>query len=214
MLIYELLDEIMDYGYPQATATEQVKNYIFNTPAMVADSPIDFIASKLDAAGLSLKSKATVSADAVKRPVGVGVAKGQNEVFLDVLEKITITFDSVSSNDSPKVLNAELNGSIVLKSYLAGMPEIQLALNEDLVIGAKPGTVGYGRVGLDDVNFHEACQMGQWDRERVLVINPPDGEVSVMNYRIADNFAPPFRIFPFIDEQASNVLSDPNSKFV
>ena len=24
VLIYELLDEIMDYGYPQATATEQV----------------------------------------------------------------------------------------------------------------------------------------------------------------------------------------------
>ena len=25
MLIYEILDEVMDYGYPQATATEVVK---------------------------------------------------------------------------------------------------------------------------------------------------------------------------------------------
>ena len=59
------------------------------------------------------------------------------------------------------------------------MPEIELALNEDLVIGAKPGTVGYGRVGLDDVNFHECVRLDRWDRERTLVINPPDGEVEV-----------------------------------
>ena len=83
VLIYELLDEIMDYGYPQATATEQVKVYIFNTPAMVADNPIDFITAKLGEAGLNLKSKTSVDASAVRKPVGVGTAKGQNEVFLE-----------------------------------------------------------------------------------------------------------------------------------
>lgn len=62
---------------------------------------------------------------------------------------------------------------------VAGMPEIELALNEDLVIGAKPGAVGYGRVGLDDVNFHECVRLDRWDRERTLVMNPPDGEVAV-----------------------------------
>jgi AP-4 complex subunit mu-1 len=201
VLIYELLDEIMDYGYPQATATEQVKVYIFNTPAMVADNPIDFIASKLDQAGLNLKSKTSVDASAVRKPVGVGTAKGQNEVFLDVLERITVTWDN--TGDSPTVLNSEINGSILLKSYLQGAPEIQLALNEDLVIGSKQ-QVGYGRVGLDDVNFHESCRMDQFERERVLLINPPDGEVTLMNYRIADNFQPPYKIFPFIDEQSAN----------
>eukprot|EP01046_Picozoa_sp_COSAG06_P067127 COSAG06_NODE_17257_length_952_cov_1.506448_1_plen_164_part_10 len=129
VLIYELLDEIMDYGYPQATATEQVKVYIFNTPAMVADNPIDFIASKMADAGLNLKSKTSVDASAVRKPVGVGTAKGQNEVFLDVLERITLTFDS--AGDAPRVLNSEINGSILLKSYLQGAPEIQLALNEE-----------------------------------------------------------------------------------
>ena len=107
VLIYELLDEIMDYGYPQATATEQVKVYIFNTPAMVADNPIDFIASKMADAGLNLKSKTSVDASAVRKPVGVGTAKGQNEVFLDVLERITLTFDS--AGDAPRVLNSEIN---------------------------------------------------------------------------------------------------------
>jgi|EP01047_Picozoa_sp_COSAG01_P052394 AP-4 complex subunit mu-1 len=201
VLIYELLDEIMDYGYPQATATEQVKVYIFNTPAMVADNPIDFVAQKLEQAGLSLKSKTSVDASAVRKPVGVGVAKGQNEVFLDVLERVTITFDNQA--DVPRIVNSEINGSILLKSYLQGSPEIQLALNEDLVIGSK-GSAGYGRVCLDDVNFHESCRVDQFERERVLLVHPPDGEVTLMNYRIADNFAPPFKLFPFIDEQSAN----------
>lgn len=124
VLIYELLDEIMDYGYPQATATEQIKVYIFNTPAMVADSPIDFISSKLSAAGLSLKDKTVADASANKRPVGIMLAKGQNEVFLDVLEKVTVTFDSMLSSDNPKIVCAELNGAIILKSYCEADPQL------------------------------------------------------------------------------------------
>ena len=77
------------------------------------------------------------------------------------------------------------------------------ALNEDLIIG-KSSQAGYGRVALDDVNFHESCRMDTFERERVLLINPPDGEVTLMNYRIAENFQPPFKIFPFIDEQSAN----------
>lgn len=202
VLIYEILDEIMDYGYPQATATEQVQVYIFNTPAMVADNPIDFVASKLEQAGLNLRSKTSVDASAKQKPVGVGVAKGQNEVFLDVLERVTVTFDN--RGDMPVVVNSEINGSILLKSYLQGSPEIQLALNEDLIIGGKKGQAGYGRVQLDDVNFHESCRLDNFERERVLLVHPPGGEVTLMNYRIADNFAPPFKVFPFIDEQTAN----------
>jgi len=160
------------------------------------------VAQKLEAAGLSLKSKTSVDASAVRKPVGVGTSKGQNEVFLDVLERVTLTFDNAS--DAPRVVNSEINGSILLKSYLQGSPEIQLALNEDLVIGAKAGSVGYGRVALDDVNFHESCRLDSFERERVLLVHPPDGEVTLMNYRIADNFQPPFKIFPFIDEQSAN----------
>lgn len=37
-LIYELLDELMDYGYPQGTSTEQLQNYVLNT-AESADGP-------------------------------------------------------------------------------------------------------------------------------------------------------------------------------
>lgn len=41
------------------------------------------------------------------------------------------------------ILTAEIDGTIQMKSYLSGSPEIRLALNEDLGIGPN-GTAGFG----------------------------------------------------------------------
>lgn len=35
VLVYEIVDEIMDYGYPQMTSTELVKPFIVNEPIML-----------------------------------------------------------------------------------------------------------------------------------------------------------------------------------
>lgn len=35
ILVYELLDEMMDYGYAQATSTESLKNHVYNEPILV-----------------------------------------------------------------------------------------------------------------------------------------------------------------------------------
>lgn len=44
--------------------------------------------------------------------------------------------------------------------------------------------------------------MSDWDKERTLVFNPPDGEFAVLNYRISDDFRIPFRIAPFVEQVA------------
>lgn len=33
--MYELLDETLDYGYPQGTSTETLKNHVRNEPILV-----------------------------------------------------------------------------------------------------------------------------------------------------------------------------------
>jgi len=87
-----------------------------------------------------------------------------------------------------------------MKSYLAGNPELKLALNEELVIGkGTAGTGGYSAVELDDCNFHECVKLDNFDSQRVLTFVPPDGEFVVMNYRITGDFRTPFRIFPFFE---------------
>lgn len=41
------------------------------------------------------------------------------------------------------ILTSEIDGTIQMKSYLTGNPEIKLALNEDVTIG-RGGSSGYG----------------------------------------------------------------------
>jgi len=110
--------------------------------------------------------------------------------------------------DSQRILSfLPPDGTIQMKSYLAGNPELKLALNEELVIGktgartpAGGGAAGgFGAVEIDDCNFHECVKLTDFDSLRILSLVPPDGEFVVMNYRITGDFRTPFRIFPFFE---------------
>ena len=188
ILIYELLDEIVDFGYPQGTSTENLKACIYNEPLLVD-------AQKLRVPSLSTK---TVSSSAVHKPIGsrktgtIGGGSARNEIFVDILERLTMLF---AANGS--VVNSTIDGCIQMKSYLAGNPELRLALNEDLVVG-KGGP--YGTVVLDDCNFHECVRLDDFEAQRLLSFVPPEGEFVVLNYRTAGDFRAPFRVLPQIEE--------------
>jgi AP-4 complex subunit mu-1 len=195
VLMYELLDEMVDYGHPQTTNTEHLKSCIHNEAVVVE-------ASKL---GLSLPqwNRKTVPSSAVHRPVGPTQNESsrnkKNEVFVDILERITVL---MSTNGS--LINSAIDGSIQMKSYLMGNPELRLALNEDMVIKGQQlgGHGGYGAVTLDDCNFHECVNLDEFSQMRTLSFFPPDGEFAVMNYRITGDFRAPFSIFPFVEQQS------------
>ena len=55
--------------------------------------------------------------------------------------------------------------------------EIRLGLNEDLKIGREERRAAYGSVVLDDCNFHEDTQLDQFERERIISMTAPVGEV-------------------------------------
>ena len=75
------------------------------------------------------------------------------------------------------VLRSHLDGCIQIKSFLTGEAEIRLGLNEDLQISSEEKRRGYGGVVLDDSNFHESANLELFDKERIISINAPDGEV-------------------------------------
>merc|ERR1719379_3389653 len=142
--------------------------------------------------GLNIRqwNQKTVPSNAVHRPVGASVGSSdknqKNEIFVDILERITMLM-----NSSGVVINSAIDGSIQMKSYLMGNPELKLALNEHLVIkgqqlGGNFG--GYGAVTLDDCNFHECADLTEFSDLRTISFCPPDGEFAVMNYRITGDF--------------------------
>jgi AP-4 complex subunit mu-1 len=181
ILVYELIDEMIDYGHAQSTSTEQVRPFIVNEPILV------------DSSSFSLKPhffSNSVPCTAVQRPVTN--KKSKNEIFVDVLEKLTVLF-----NSNGYIMNSSLEGCIQMKSFLKNNPQLQLALNDDLVIEKNNA---YGNIGLDDFNFHECVNASDFKDAKILIINPPDGEFVVMNYRIKGDYQTPFRIFPYVEE--------------
>ncbi|KAG8632823.1 hypothetical protein MANES_18G059600v8 [Manihot esculenta] len=201
VLVYELLDEVIDFGYVQTTSTELLKSYVFNEPIVI------------DAGRLQPLNPATIFTQGTKRMPGMAVTKSvvanepggrkREEIFVDIIEKISVTFSS-----SGYILTSEIDGTIQMKCYLTGNPEIRLALNEDLSIGGGSGrsvydsrsSFGSGAVMLDDCNFHESVRLDNFDLDRTLTLVPPDGEFPVMNYRLTQEFKPPFRINTLIEE--------------
>lgn len=191
ILIYELLEEMMDYGYPQITSTEMLKNCVHNEAQVVAPQ------SNLSM--LSSMSNRTKASNASNVPITMKNAKGgnnKNEIYVDILERLTILF-----NSNGYVVNSSIDGSIMMKSFLSGNPELRLALNEDLVIGKGGGA--YGSVVLDDCNFHECVHLDEFETSRTLHFLPPDGEFAVLNYRITADFRAPFKIFPTLEDNGT-----------
>ena len=99
--------------------------------------------------------------------------KRREEVFVDVVEKLNITF-----NSSGYVLTSEVDGSIVMRSFMSENVDVLLALNEDLAVGNRdqsPFGGDYGAGGalgvvLDDCNFHECVSLDNFERDRTLCV--------------------------------------------
>ncbi|XP_055960225.1 AP-4 complex subunit mu-like isoform X2 [Mercurialis annua] len=200
VLVYELLDEIIDFGYVKTTSTEVLKSYVFNEPIMVDPARLP----SLDPASIFAKGDKRVPRTAFTKSVIANEPHGRKreEIFVDVIEKISLTFSS-----SGNILTSEIDGTIQMKSYLNGNPEIRLVLNDDLNIGRSgkstidySSSSGVGAVILDNCNFHESVHLDSFETDRTLTLTAPDGEFSVMNYRITREFRPPFRISALIEE--------------
>nr|XP_018674449.1 PREDICTED: AP-4 complex subunit mu-like isoform X1 [Musa acuminata subsp. malaccensis] len=199
VLVYELLDEVIDFGYPQTTSTEVLKSYVFNEPIVIDSTRVP----PLGPASMFMQGTKKMPGTAVTKSVIVTEPGGRKreEIFVDIIEKISVTFSS-----SGYILTSEIDGTIQMKSYLTGSPEIRLALNEDLSIGRNSSSVydyrssAGGAVILDDCNFHESVRLDSFDVDRTLSLIPPDGEFAAMNYRMTQEFKPPFRVSALIEE--------------
>ncbi|MGH0175724.1 UNVERIFIED_CONTAM: hypothetical protein FKN15_071493 [Acipenser sinensis] len=133
VIVYELMDELMDFGYPQTTDSKILQEYITQE------------GHKLDTG--APRPPATVTNAVSWRSEGIKYRK--NEVFLDVIESVNLL---VSANGN--VLRSEIVGSIKMRVFLSGMPELRLGLN-DKVLFDNTGRGKSKSVELEDVKFHQ-----------------------------------------------------------
>ena len=196
-LVYELLDEVIDSGVVQDLTTEKLRPYIFNDVVAVKaedDRPEDSFIDRIRRGELVERTKRP---NATQFSVVQGSKDRKNEIYIDILERLNTTFNSQGN-----IISSEVDGSIIMKSFLAGTPDMFVSLNEDLVVGR--GDRGrYATVVLDSVNFHEAADFSRFEKERLIMMRPPEGEFTVMNYRLTKEVPQPFRIIPSIEVQSS-----------
>ncbi|RNF04016.1 putative mu-adaptin 4, putative,adaptor complex AP-4 medium subunit [Trypanosoma rangeli] len=199
-LVYELLDEMLDVGVPQELNAERLRPYIFNEVALVANPDAPTRNSFLERLRRGEFLERTRRGDAALNSILKASSDRKNEIFIDILERLNVVFDSAG-----QVVLSVVDGAIVMKSFLAGTPSLHLHLNEDLVVGrGDAGRERYASVVLDSVSFHEDADYSGFERERQLSIRPPEGEFTLMNYGLSGKGTPPFRLVHAIELLSSH----------
>ena len=117
-----------------------------------------------------------------------GIKHKKNEIFLDVVEKLNLL---VAANGN--VLHCEINGAVKMKSFLSGMPELKLGLNDKVMFeatGRNQQARGGKSVELEDIKFHQCVRLARFENDRTISFIPPDGEFDLMTYRLDTQVKP------------------------
>jgi len=188
VLIYELLDEILDFGYPQNTAPDTLKLYITQSNNLLGDKNVT---PGTDPSKITIQATGGIS----WRREGIKYRK--NEMWIDVIESVNLLM-----SNKMDVLRADVAGQVMMKAQLSGMPECKFGLNDKVVLDKeqKASTKRRGGSGIeiDDVNFHQCVKLGRFDSDRTITFVPPDGDFELMKYRTTENINLPFKVLPII----------------
>eukprot|EP01092_Planopodium_desertum_P002143 TRINITY_DN13442_c0_g1_i2.p1 TRINITY_DN13442_c0_g1~~TRINITY_DN13442_c0_g1_i2.p1 ORF type:complete len:214 (-),score=27.52 TRINITY_DN13442_c0_g1_i2:58-639(-) len=52
---------------------------------------------------------------------------------------------------------------------------------------------------MEDVNFHQCVRLSRWESEKTVEFTPPDGEFTLMTYRVKTNIRPLIQVQAVID---------------
>ncbi|KAI9308722.1 AP-1 complex subunit MU-1 [Cunninghamella echinulata] len=168
VIVYELLDEMMDFGYPQTTETKILQEYITQ-----------------DAYKLEVQVRPPMAVTNAVSWRSEGVKYKKNEVFLDVIESVNLLV-----NANGNVLRSEVLGAVKMRCYLSGMPELRLGLNDKVMFEATGRANSAKAIEMEDVKFHQCVRLSRFENDRTISFIPPDGDFELMSYRLQTSVKP------------------------
>lgn len=255
-LVYELLDECMDFGMVQLTdyniLQEYIKMEINHARSAGHHVHLDLSESDLDlelwlkqqrpsskkkkgkknkksdkqvksthnhaekADVVAEKADSVINSSILRmqslavnwRPKGIFYLK--NEIYIDIIEQSEFVFDLETGN----VKTNEVRGVCRIRSYLSGMPQCKLGLNEKYISKveyekedeeeeeeeeeeSRPGNmlapekspelenhVRRLKVPINNVQFHQCIELGSIYKENLILFTPPDGEFQLLSYTV------------------------------
>nr|GME07866.1 AP-1 complex subunit mu-2-like [Ipomoea batatas] len=153
VVVYELLDEIMDFGYPQYTEAKILSEFI-----------------KTDAYRMEVAQRPPMA-------VTNAVSWRSEGVFY-------------KKNEQWSTYPSEVVGALKMRTYLSGMPECKLGLNDRVLLEAQGRTTKGKAIDLDDIKFHQCVRLARFENDRTISFIPPDGSFDLMTYRLSTQVKP------------------------
>ncbi|CAO3565946.1 unnamed protein product [Mortierella alpina] len=151
VIIYELLDEMMDFGYPQTTESKILQEYITQ-----------------DAYKLEVQVRPPMAVTNAVSWRSEGIRYRKNEVFLDVVESVNLLV-----NANGNVLRSEILGAVKMKVFLSGMPELRLGLNDKVMFESTGRSPTKGKsIEMEDVKFHQCVRLSKFENDRTISFIP------------------------------------------
>ncbi|XP_046862195.1 AP-3 complex subunit mu-1-like [Xenia sp. Carnegie-2017] len=159
VIVYELLEEMLDNGFPLATESNVLKELI-RPPSIVRN-----VVNKVT--GDSNMSSHLPTGQLSNVPWRrTGVKYANNEIYFDVAESIDAIIDKQGST-----IFSEIQGTIDCNCKLSGMPDLNMCFTNPRI--------------LEDVSFHPCLRFRRWKSERILSFVPPDGHFRLISYNVA-----------------------------
>lgn len=168
VVIYELLDEMMDFGHPQTTESKILQEYITQ-----------------ESHQMEVPARPPIAVTNAVSWRSEGLRYRKNEVFLDVVESLNLLVSSTGN-----VLRSEILGAVKMKCYLSGMPELRLGLNDKAMFEATGRNTRGKAIEMEDVKFHQCVRLSRFETDRTISFIPPDGEFELMSYRLNTQVKP------------------------
>ena len=158
VVVYELLDEMLDNGFPLATEANILKELI--KPPNILRTVVNTVTGKSNVS--EVLPTGQLSNIPWRR---AGVKYTNNEAYFDVIEEVDAIIDK-----SGATVSAEIHGYIDCAVKLSGMPDLSMTFVNPRL--------------FDDVSFHPCVRYKKWESERLLSFVPPDGNFRLMSYHV------------------------------
>lgn len=155
--VYELLDEMLDNGFPATLESNMLKELI---------SPPSMLNRVFEQFGAENGPPKNAPSQYPWRRGNVTYA--QNEVFVDIIETIDATFEGTHQ----RLSHLLVSGYVQVNSRLSGTPNITMRLRS--------------RAPFDDVSLHHAVCRSTYGHSKAISLVPPDGVFKAMGYIVRD----------------------------
>lgn len=159
VIVYELLDEMIDSGFPLTTEPNILREMI--APPNIVSKMLSVVTGNSSNVSNTLPV-ATASCVPWRK---TDLKNTSNEVYVDLVEEM----DAIISRDG-NLVKCEIYGEVQVNSHLSGLPDLTLSFANASI--------------LNDVRFHPCVRLRPWESQQILSFVPPDGQFKLMSYRV------------------------------